>query len=461
MIALGGAVAVYTFIIDSDDESSKALPGPTQTFVPIPTPTAIVPSDETTVVVALEPECAYEGTYDASGPKVPLGQLWDATVCPRLGDELWTGRLAYDYGHYLMVPLHAAFQLKEEGWQEQFAKHFQRYMLEGSDGRLTSSNALSRMHYLYLASRFTVLAEQSGRRELIPVGLMDALYATIEALWNRIPTPGGKLQVVTRKLSDRNLGITDDEMFIFAIAAELRAHERISQSGVGSSTVTGILDTARSVLEQRVVTQEEGGWLFQPGVWAENPEFAYAGREEEVPGMAPFPLADVAEDTSHSHRWPLWLTSLSNAYSEGDPERGFYDDLRKGLEQQFFDKVLVPPTSEFPAYRTNNFMDGRNGVYRWEYSSLGPNNGYGPFELSGTMMMGWWTFLDTNRIRDVYQDTAERFPLPSRAIDLYWGHMRSQGQYPSRFNQLIGFYELIARLAARLSLSPTLEPLVK
>ena len=149
-------------------------------------------------------------------------------------------------------------------------------------------------------SRFAVLAEQSGRRELIPPGLMNALYGTIHALWNRIPPPGGIRQDVRRKLDDPNSIITDNELFIFAIAADLRAHERISRSGVSSSTVGDILGAARSVLQQKVVPQEEGGWLFQPGVWAEFSEYAYAGHEDKVPGMAPFPLADVAEDTSHS-----------------------------------------------------------------------------------------------------------------------------------------------------------------
>ncbi len=475
LLAIGAVVAAYTLLIDSDDEAPTTVtptgPGFSADTV-TPFATATDPINESTAVAAPEatpePACGSERIYNPSGPKVSLGELWDETVCPSLngsgilyGNELWTGREEYDSGHYLMVPLHAAFQLEEEGWQEQFAQHFQRYVREGVDRPLTNNNALSRLHYLYVASRFAVLAEQSGRRELIPPGLMNALYGTIHALWNRIPPPGGIRQDVRRKLDDPNSIITDNELFIFAIAADLRAHERISRSGVSSSTVGDILGAARSVLQQKVVPQEEGGWLFQPGVWAEFSEYAYAGHEDKVPGMAPFPLADVAEDTSHSHRWPLWLTSLANAYDEGDPERRFYDDLKKGLEQQFFTKVVVPPTFEFPAYRTNNFMDGRNGVYRWEYQSLGPNSGYGPYELSGTMMLGWWTFLGANRIRAVYQDMAERFPLPPRVIEVFAYPDYTQegfppGEYTTQYQT--GLYELIARLAARLPLSPTPEP---
>ena len=75
------------------------------------------------------------------------------------------------------------------------------------------------------------------------------------------------------------------------------------------------------------------------------------------------------------------------------------------------------------------------------------NEGYGPYELSGTMMIGWWTFLDTIRIRAVYQDTSERFPLSPNVIDTYWWHMDDVPHW-----YLNGFYELIARLAATLPL---------
>lgn len=53
-------------------------------------------------------------------------------------------------------------------------------------------------------------------------------------------------------------------------------------------------------------------------------------------------------------------------------------------------------------------MDGSNGVlYRWNYSSLGEGKEYGPYELSGTFTIGWWTFLGTDRVKEIYY-TAPR-----------------------------------------------------
>ncbi len=39
-------------------------------------------------------------------------QLWEKAISPYLQDPLWISRDIYDAGHYLMVPLHAAFLFK-------------------------------------------------------------------------------------------------------------------------------------------------------------------------------------------------------------------------------------------------------------------------------------------------------------------------------------------------------------
>ncbi len=109
------------------------------------------------------------------------------------------------------------------------------------------------------------------------------------------------------------------------------------------------------------------------------------------------------------------------AYPADDPKHYFYRDLREGLEKQFFNKVLVKPTKDFPFYRTTNFLDGNNGVYRWNYQSLGPNKGYGPYELSGTLALGWWAFLESERVRALYRDLAQRYPESKDLISFYLG----------------------------------------
>ncbi|MEN6327037.1 MAG: hypothetical protein ABFD18_12640 [Syntrophomonas sp.] len=84
-----------------------------------------------------------------------------------------------------------------------------------------------------------------------------------------------------------------------------------------------------------------------------SPEYAYAGNEHKASYLKKRPVNNIAMDTSHSHRFPLWLTSLAEAYPVGSDKRKYYDTLRDGLSVQFINKVLVKPTDDFPAYRTN------------------------------------------------------------------------------------------------------------
>jgi hypothetical protein len=333
----------------------------------------------------------------------------------------------YDAGQLLMVPLHAAFELHDEKWQQEFSGHFARefanFQAEEQDKR--AEDRLGRLQYLYLSSRFLVLAAQSGKRELIPTYLPSILYREVGRLWKEEPAwqwghkpfQGGMKERVLWKMSDTKTdkryekAITDEELFLFAIAADLRTYEQETYHGsIESPVVTDVLNTADKVFRKNVKFIGQGRWVFQPGVWSDHPDYLYAGQRKKRPGMKPIQVKDIAWDTSHSHRFPLWLLSMEQAHKEGSVQRSFYASLRKGLEKQFYEKVVVKPTDEFPSYRTTNFMDGRNGVYRWGYKSLGPNNGYGPYELSGTLLLGWWTFLDSERIRDMYAKMARQLP---------------------------------------------------
>lgn len=88
--------------------------------------------------------------------------LWDKTIMSYLQDDLWTTTNAYDAGHFLMVPLHAAFKSNEEQWQKQFAEHFKRFVNEyyKNNDHIVKSR-LDRLQYLYLASQFVVLSEKT------------------------------------------------------------------------------------------------------------------------------------------------------------------------------------------------------------------------------------------------------------------------------------------------------------
>lgn len=66
-------------------------------------------------------------------------------------------------------------------------------------------------------------------------------------------------------------------------------------------------------------------------------------------------------------------------------------------------------------------MDGSNGVYRWGYGSFGPNGGYGPYQLSGSLTLGWWTFLETAESKALYRELVTQYPWAKPCVELYLG----------------------------------------
>ncbi len=330
-----------------------------------------------------------------------------------------------------MVPMHAAFHLNDAVWEQKFSAHFERVV---KSPELTDVT-LSRLQYLYLASRFLALASSVNHPELIPAGLPEFVYSEVRAVWEQRSAPQyahtpftGMRGRVLFKLSSRNLGksyyraILDEELFEFAIAADLRAYAATSdQQRAWKPTLDDILTVAYSVYTQEIARTPSGGWLLQPGAWADHPDFQYAGNARGQHGLRAAPVSDIAWDSSHSFRLPLWINSMIGGFPSQSKQRDYFTGLQSGLATQFFSKVLVPPSADFPCYRMNNYMDGRNGVYRWAYGSLGADNGYGPYQSSGSLLFGWWAFLRTGQSADMYRSIASQFPWPKQCIELYLG----------------------------------------
>ena len=96
-------------------------------------------------------------------------------------------------------------------------------------------------------------------------------------------------------------------------------------------------------------------------------------------------------------------------------------------------------------------MDGKNGIYRWQYKSLGPDQGYGPYELSAALVNSWWAFLPGPRARQLFHDIAGQFPLSDQLLQLYTGPRPKNRPAGAPGGILVdGTAQLLSQLAAEL-----------
>lgn len=367
-----------------------------------------------------------------------LEKLWQRRIATRLKRETWRNAQRYDAAYLYMLPLHAAFERRYESGQQEFAEHVGRFMGYRDSVQLKAEAQISWLQYFFFLSRFSVLAAEHDRADLVPAELPKALRGWIGGLWLagpawqwfRKPFPGGIRERVEWKLSDApgvkghafEHAILDQELLLFAIAADLRRYGRAVGSPLANDPVLEEIGRyARRVYEDRVVWTADSAWTFQPGIWRDHPDHLYECRQEKRPGLEPCTTTTGAEDASHSHRLPLLLRSMAQTEATGSPARAYYERLLGGLERQFFGKVVVPPSAEFAGWRMRNYMDGQNGLYRWGYKQFGKDEGYGPYELSFALLSSWWGFLPGERARKLYRELAGQFPLSPQLLTLYVG----------------------------------------
>lgn len=376
-----------------------------------------------------------------------------------LRKKLWLESEAYDACHVLMVPMHVAFAVRND-WIDDFTHHIHCF-LGASSGEIAQGR-LNRLHYYYFLSRYLALHSRRCNTQQ-DLRLFHLLFAEVERLWlqapawqwGRSPYPSmrervlAKLSTIHPKKSYYR-AIIDEENFLFAISADLVTYLRQTERK-NDSVLNDILQVTWKVYNQEVVysaLHDSDTWLFQPGVWRDHPEYLYSGTLTK--GLPPNDIKKaIATDTSHSARMPLWLTSFYEA-SGNATRKKYYKRLLHGLDKQFCEKVLVLPDDSFPAVRTTNYLDGSNGLYRYQYSTMGKGDGYGPYELSGTFLLGWWSFLKSEKIAAAYETQLSSFPLSRSIVALYTGPNTSRERnslttWPDFFTN--GLAELLCTLS--------------
>lgn len=374
---------------------------------------------------------AASGRAQLPAPTSAQRATWSATLHRYLTSDLWTGHQGYDAGHILLVPLHAAFAMGDSAWMGDFDAQFARFAGTTVQPRPAAPYRQDLDQYLFLASEYLVVTRSTGHGSHIPTALPRLIGEELQTVWlaDTVGLFGRQLAGGLRARLDQKLdhphvhpayltAVDDRDRFTFATAANVATYDRMTGTPV-PGWVSEILTYARRAVDQRGSWTADSGWLFQPGIWDEYKDFAFAGWPDTVGADRPRPGRDVAEDVSHSFRWPVFLTALARAAGPDTALREHYLAMRRGLERQFFGHVVVPPGPEFPGYRLMNYMDGANGPYRWSLDPVERRHGVGPYGLSGSVTMGWWAFLGTTRASLLYDHLETAFPLPLSVRDLY------------------------------------------
>lgn len=309
-----------------------------------------------------------------------------------------------------MIPMFYAFEKEDNNLKNAYHKYIKDFYNQKEDQLNFNENSqrLNDLQFLYFLSTYAVLSENK-----IPA-YSNKMLSSVEEVWDNIPAwqwgrkpfPNMKQRFDWKLNAPSSAGyhraIIDEDFFLLGTAANL------SKIYPSNPTLKEINNYTYNIFKQRS-TMENSRWLFDIGAWDNHPTFAYSAYSDTKNIIGKKPRKNIVTDSSHFFRMPILLWSFQGAYPVDSKESRQFKSYRLGLEKQFFDKVVVQKDNKI---LLNNFMDGSNGVFRWEHSSLGKGKGIGPYELTTAFGMGWWALLPGSRIQNLYQDYYQELNNP-------------------------------------------------
>ena len=187
---------------------------------------------------------------------------------------------------------------------------------------------------------------------------------------------------------------------------------------------------ASRLIRQAVVWKNESN-LWQPGQRKNRQDYKYAGkidgiyqtiqkddlecREQsnlEHCNLKESIVNGIGMDVSHYlSKWPVFFLAMKQA-SQTTKESNYYQKLIEGTIKQVENHVIKYKNKH---YLLTNYMDGTNGVYRWNYVYRGKNWGYNSYELSYAYLASLLGYLnkDNNKLRKAYShilDNINQYP---------------------------------------------------
>ena len=366
-------------------------------------------------------------------------ELWTKTVALALKEDLWTERDMYDAAHYLMVPMHYAFYTRDSSKISTFHDFFARFIEDVSDkdsyGFCVERPTVNHLQFCYFVSEYLRLCAIFGfAAETLP-DLYEFVYQhTVNMFesgkdgWTNLGSFRARIEQIllhTQFPRSFDSALTDVELYLLATLCDLRVVAKLQKFEDTAILQDATMLAYKIFTDASIITEtEKGGFLFQVGVMKDYPGYEYAGNLEITPDIQPKPREDIVSDSSHSARFALWLTSFQQA-QDYQEQYDLFQLRREQLANQLVNYVIVYENG-IPLATT--FMDGTCGVYRYSYNSEGV--GHQGYSLSGTLLLGWWSFLDDPRITQVYRDILVQFPMSAGMDNPYFDYATTREQNP-------------------------------
>lgn len=375
-------------------------------------------------------------------------ELYDSYIKELCESDLWKERDAYDSCTYLMVPMWYAFQTENDHYVNLFTEYVERFteMYENRSFKFEDVSGVNRNQHLYFLSEYMSLCKMYGHN--VPENLFDIIYDEMNFYvenytgnWKNEKKYNDIWELFDGLLYGEGYGtgmsydhaFTDNDLYPLAIMCDLLyvSDKLDEKEEYDFSNMKKAVSYINEIMKTQIDIDEDGSWLFQIGVWSDYPDYQYAGikNSNEIEEGQICKVKDITEDTSHYSRMPLWLRSFQRAQDSiegGVPE--YYDSLIEGLGKTVMKNMLVRPDDTCEYYRLNNYSNGVNGLYRYGYHEDGV--GYGPYGVSSTFLLGWYSFCGNEEISKAYAYTAEKFPLDERGKEIYTDPVTVREQNP-------------------------------
>lgn len=347
-----------------------------------------------------------------------------------IDDELWNDMNSYDAGHTLLVPMFYAYQSNDINKIVMYDDLFARFAnyLKDNNYKYEYWN-LNHMQFIFLVSNYINLTAKTGRNSVIKNELLNYLfdetfYYTLlkREIYNTTSNPQYSSIISANRRLDEHTLIGDQTLYHLAIICNLKEYCNLTGYHISEKRIESInntIDLINRIFKDRVTYLEDGKWLFEVGFFDNSEDYAYMNYEKIEENMVPSENKNTTWDSSHFMRLPIFLQIFKRANSDNTDMYNYYENLIKGLEKQFLENVLVSQDDDNNYYRTKNYMDGRNGLYRYNYNTQ-KSTAYLPYQLSGSLCLGWWSFLG-GRLNSIYTNIYNTFPLNEQALKTYVG----------------------------------------